>query len=108
MQQSLAQLPTGQYFFSLRNAVLDEKGKLVYYEQEGIGIYASSSDESMPVIDDKVKKSILLKLQSVLTQSANIQPAYKGNQAVPVRLELGKYIIQVKDHKAQLVERGGC
>ncbi len=100
-------LEDGSYIFHLKGLVINDKGNVAYYEKPSIQLFIIS-DEKNPIIADAVKQKIEQQFIEVLEGSLKFKPALKNGKPVNARLSLEKYIIDVKSHKAQLVERGGC
>lgn len=107
LKKELNQLEDGRYILRLNRLVIDNQGNIAYYEPEGIDWFMGS-EETLPVIPDNIRQAINQKLTSACNAPLKFKPALQDGKPVNVRLSLDKYAIEVKDHKAALVERGGC
>jgi len=112
LRQLLDQLPDGTYMLPLRNVIVDEKGKLAYYQSEGLIplpfnfeqlkpdtsqapsfcvdghpiIGNSCPDYDYPKIDSKLEKAIAREIIAVLQAGISFSPASIDGRPVPVYL----------------------
>jgi len=107
LKNDLDKLENGSYILRVNNLVINDKGNIAYYENAGID-FSWREEKKNPLIADDVKHTINEKLVDALDHSIQFKPALKSGKPVNVRLVMGQYQIEVKNHKAQLVERAGC
>jgi hypothetical protein len=103
----LDMLEDGTYILRVDRLVIDDEGKVAYYQPGGIELFMGSN-ESKPAIHDDTRMAINQKLASILDGPVTFKPAVKDGKPVNVRMSLTKYAIEVKNHKSKLVGRGGC
>jgi hypothetical protein len=107
IKNELDQLDHGTYIFNINSLVIDDQGKVAYYENAGISSYMGSS-EKKPMNSQKLLKGITQKLTDVLNGPIKFKPALRDGKPINVRMNMGYYMIEVKNHKAVLLERTGC
>lgn len=107
LKGELDKLEDGVYRLNINRLLVDDEGKLAYYENKGIEI-SMGDFETKPVMDEQTMNEINRKLDGLLEGPVTYKPAVKEGKAVNVRLGFGNYYIVVKQHKAQLAERKGC
>jgi hypothetical protein len=107
LKPELDKLENGTYIYNIDRMVVSAAGKLVYYEPRGIEIYMSR-EEHQPKLDKDLVQSIDHKLAEAIGAPFIFKPAYKNGKPVSVRISLGNWAVEVKNHKAKLVDRGGC
>jgi beta-lactamase regulating signal transducer with metallopeptidase domain len=104
LHDELNKLPDGVYILQVNNLVVDQTGSIAYYEAKGI---LPDSDDT-PVIDDNLKSAINEKLSQLLDSHLKFKPASRNGEPVNVQLQLNAHRVEVKNHAAVLVARGGC
>jgi len=107
LQPQLNKLENGEYNFNIERVVLNDQGKVAYYEANGISVYTAPYEKER-IIERSLKQAIDERVKNVLETSPAFRPAIKDGKAVNVRLTTGNYDIIVKNHQARLVERKGC
>ena len=107
LKEEISKLNNGDYVLHINRIVIDEQGKIAYYENEGISFITSSSG-NLSIIDENVKKDIHDKITAILENDIKFKPALKDGKPVNARLSFGNYDIIVRDHKASIQERTGC
>ncbi|MBS1587521.1 MAG: M56 family metallopeptidase [Bacteroidetes bacterium] len=107
LRPELNKLENGTYIYNIDRMVVSAAGKLAYYEPRGLEIYMSP-EEHQPKLDKGLVQNINQKLAEAIAAPLNFKPALKNGKPVNVRISLGNWAIEVKDHKAKLVDRGGC
>jgi len=107
LQKEFSKLDNGEYSFNVERVVLDEKGKIGYYEANGISVYSAPYEQER-IINAALKHAIDKKIVNLLEASEGFKPAMKDNRPVNVRVNTGTYEVIVKNHIAKLTERGGC
>lgn len=103
----LNQLEDGTYILRIDKLVIDENGNIAYYEPHGVETYMGSMDK-LPAINEAINTSIKQEVTALLDGPVKFNPAMKDGKPVNVRMGLTNYAIEVKNHKAKLVGRGGC
>jgi hypothetical protein len=107
LKNELSKLEDGYYTFRVNDLVIDEQGKVAYFESRSIDALPETSGD-YPKISNEVKEQINQTLEEILNGFDRFKPALKNGKAINVRLSLGNYEIKVKNHQAKLVERAGC
>lgn len=89
-------LPNGRYLLYLSNIIVDNKGKLVYYEYEGV-----SAERSKYKIPADIRKTIDSKIDALVNKIA-FRPGMLNDKPVIVLtdINMGMFTIVVKNHKA--------
>ena len=97
LSTDLNKLPDGNYYLYVSNVIIDNKGKVVYYEYDGI-----SSERNKTKIPADVKKAIASKIDPLINKAAAFKPGKVNGYAVIVRSDimLSMFTIVVKKHKA--------
>jgi beta-lactamase regulating signal transducer with metallopeptidase domain len=107
LQPELNKLDDGAYGFKVNRVVIDDRGAIAYYEEQGIEkyieLYAQGRD-----ISKNLKEAIQKKMAEALNTSVKFTPAQKDGRAINARVGVGIYNILVKHHKATLMKDGGC
>jgi hypothetical protein len=99
LQRNFEELPDGYYPLHLYNVVIDENGKLAFYQFEGV----SNIDN----LAASKRKSISEKIKELLDKSPEIKPAkVNGNNVAYWWSELGNEFIIVNNHVATLNNHG--
>ena len=100
METDFSKLENGEYFFVVCNVVVNSKGKIVYFENQGIYKVGGGADET------KWKKEIDKKINGIVSSSAiDFKPATLNGRPVnylisnTVGYTNGKTTFKVKDHK---------
>ena len=100
LKPELDKLDDGSYNISAFNVVVDEKGKLVYYETSGI-----QPVQNKQIIKQEIKDRIDKSLFKALNNSMKFKPAVlkgeKVNSIIDLQLS-GKHQIVVTDHNASI------
>ena len=93
----LNKLPDGSYYLYVSNLIIDNKGKLVFYEYDGL-----TSKRNKTKVPAEIKRSIDGKIDSVINNVPIVKPGKMNNNTVIVRSDamLSNYTIVVKKHKA--------
>lgn len=107
VRKELELLDNGEYLFNINRIVLDDKGRIAYYEPKGFDIYTDPYREK-PLVNQRLHRSIQQKLEEAMDNATGFQPAMKDGRPVNVRVSLNAYTLIVKNHKPQLVRREGC
>lgn len=107
LQNELNKLEDGEYDLNVNCLVIDDRGDIAYYETGGISVYNSPYGKQR-TISDALKNTIDRKTNEVLDAPLKYTPARKDGKAINVRVNTNNYEVIVKNHKASLVERGGC
>ena len=132
LQDLLNGLPDGTYVLPLRNVIVDEKGKLAYYQGSGLFPLPNNREQpkpdtpnasffcvdghpiignncpDFPKVDSNLSNAITRKTLSILDEGISFSPATIKGRPVPAYLSKDLHIeyykvIQVKDHHAVLV-----
>lgn len=111
LKASFNKLDDGVYRLGVNNLVVNDKGELAYYIHSGIAAdYAPW--EKAPVIDNSISVAIDKKLTTLLSSKINFEPATnKDGETIHARVSMQNYIVEVKGHKAKLIDLGnneGC
>jgi hypothetical protein len=107
LHKELERLENGSYIIDIKHVVIDEQGAIAYYESNGIKLFMGTN-QPKPLINDDVRAAIDRGVVDAINAQLKFVPALKNGKPVPVRLSIGNYQIDVRDHKAMLVQRGGC
>jgi hypothetical protein len=96
LNSEFSKLPDGRYLVYVSNIIVDNKGKVVYYEYEGI-----ASERSKVKIPDSVKNAIDVKIDPLATRLV-FKPGRMNDKPVTVRtdIDFGMFTIVVKKRKA--------
>jgi len=91
-----SKLPNGRYLLYLSNIIVDSKGRLVYYEYEGV-----SAERSKYKIPADIRKAIDNKID-ILVNKIAFRPGMLNDKPVTVLTDItmGMFTIVVKNHKA--------
>lgn len=94
--KNLKELPDGTLYIHLRNIVVDENGKIRYFNYSGTR-FSSVRDIAMRSVNDD---NIIQQLKTLVANAPAMQPAMLNGKKVPVRLNtaLTDYKVVVKDH----------
>lgn len=108
LEQDLNGLEDGRYVININNLVIDNQGRVAYYDEvEIIPDYAPVEDK--PMINAQLQKNINSQVVELLEAGTiRFQPAVQEGKAINVRLNPQDYQVLVKGHKATLVERPDC
>jgi beta-lactamase regulating signal transducer with metallopeptidase domain len=108
LKNDLEKLENGLYTLNINNVVLDNNGRIAYYEYEGL-IARPYGGRLVPAIPNDLRNSINAKTTGILDGEINFAPVkVKDGKPVNVRLQLNTYEIEIRNHKAKLVQRRGC
>jgi len=98
LQADLNKLPDGKYYLDLFNVITDKKGKVVFYEYNGL----ISHNNKLKIPAD-ITKSINSRIDSLVINISPYKPARAGNSRNVVGntgMYMSFYTIVVKKHKA--------
>jgi hypothetical protein len=99
IDRELAQLPDGTYVLQLNNVIIDEKGRVVYFDYGGLKPADSKGAQS---IDEILQNNIRTKVQELMSKAPAYIPAALNGQNVPAYAgEYANELFAVKDHKVQ-------
>lgn len=103
LKSELEKLDDGGYRLGINNVVLDQKGKIVYYEYSGI-VTASDTipDEKLPKANKEVSAEVGRKIGPLLNNYPARNPAHLNGKGVPFLLYYTPEflnIFTVKNHK---------
>ena len=100
LSADLNKLPNGNYFLYVSNVVVDDKGKVVFYEYDGL-----TSERNKVKVPADIKKSIAGKIDAIINKAPAFKPGKVNGYTVIVRTDImmSQFNIQVKNHKATLV-----
>jgi beta-lactamase regulating signal transducer with metallopeptidase domain len=99
-EEYLSQLNDGKYWVRMSYTVIDEKGKIVYYENKGI---IASNDKT--VLDAALEQKIDESFSKTMDEAPAFKPATYQGKTVPSYIPWGfEGTIVVKDHKATYQE----
>ncbi|MGN6567808.1 MAG: hypothetical protein ACTHJ0_07645, partial [Flavipsychrobacter sp.] len=103
LNSELEKLDDGGYRLGINNVVLDQKGKIVYYEYSGI-VTASDTipDEKLPKANKEVSAEVGRKIGALLNNYPTRNPAHLKGKGVPFLLYYTPEflnIFTVKNHK---------
>ena len=107
LKNEFDKLDDGEYYLRGKNMVINDKGRVVFYENVGIDNYTPTGDRK-PENAEALIKSIEEKMVSILNEEAKFKPALKDGQAIQTRFRFGNYQIRVKNHQSKILEGGGC
>ncbi len=101
LEPELTKLDNGDYFLIVTNVVITSKGKIVYFENDGIYKIGGGAD------DTKWKKEIDNKISTIMNSSAiSFEPARLNGK--PVNYVISNTVgyangqnIEVRDHKVK-------
>lgn len=104
LSKELAALPDNEYRITFSNIVVDENGKIVYFEYEGISTYKkpSTKPDTVALIDKAVEKKIADKVYDLLNNAPAHSPGVIDGNAVPFYIvEMAPFWnpFTIKDHK---------
>lgn len=103
LSQYLPQLPNGRYEISIGYPIIDEDGKLVYYENRGV----IPNDDKIK-IDQDLREKIKTRINELLDNAPDYKPATLNGKPVLVYkawgVALGTHII-LKDHVVEVEKR---
>lgn len=93
---TLKAMPDGTLEIHLRNIIVDENGKIVYFNYGGFYLAAEGNKNHRPYTDDE----FVAELEKLLANAPAMQPALLNGRKVPVRLttKLTDYKVVVKNH----------
>ncbi len=96
----LNKLPSGVYYLYVSNVVVDAKGKIVYYEYDGL-----TSERNRTKVPADIKSAVEKKIDPLMNAAPAFKPGRINGKAVIVRTDimLSLFKIVVKNHKATLV-----
>lgn len=106
LRDDVSKLEDGIYTFGVSNVVIDEQGRIAYYETKGISHVGPR--DLVPAISEGLKKPIDQKTVDVLESGLHFRPALKDGKPANVRLDFELHQIEVKGHTARLREPVGC
>ena len=97
LSKDLNRLPDGTYRIDINNIVLDQKGKIVYYE--GIGLCHTDNTKAI-----SMKELITPKIDNILHDMPALKPGKVNSNAVIVMSDISfmAYEIEVKNHKTTI------
>ena len=97
LSNELNKLPDGSYYLYISNIIIDNKGKLVYYEYDGL-----TSRKNKPKVPVDIKKAIDNKIDALMNKAPAFNPGSVNDHNVIVRTDimLSMFTIVVKKHKA--------
>jgi len=100
LSADLNKLPNGNYFLYVSDVIVDNKGKIVFYEYDGL-----TSERNKNKVPPAIKKSLADKIDDVMYKAPLFKPGKVNGYAVIVRTDvmMSNFIISVKNHKATLV-----
>jgi len=107
LKDELDKLDDGVYAFRLNNLVIDDKGKIAFFDMATLDL-DMSPDEKRPNYSEQSKQIIEKKFREILESPILFKPAIKNGKPINVRFGLGNYNIKVKNHTAKLIDRPGC
>lgn len=107
LKNELSKLEDGRYELRLNNLVVDDKGKIAFFDQAAIEPYLSPDDKEL-IYRKEVRQSLQKRLLDILQGPIQFKPAMKNGKPVNVRFHLEGFLISVKNHEVKLVERPGC
>jgi hypothetical protein len=100
LSTELNKLSNGNYFLYVSNVIVDDKGKVVYYEYDGL-----TSERNKNKISADVKKALEKQIDPLLNSAPGFTPGKLKGRPVIVRTDimLSMFRIAVKNHKATMV-----
>ena len=107
LKNELSKLEDGRYELRLNNLVIDDKGKIAFFDQAAIEPYLSPDDKEL-IYRNELRQSLEKRLLDILQGPIQFKPAMKNGKPVNVRFHLEGFLISVKNHEVKLVERPGC
>lgn len=95
LSAEFAKLPDGGYWIDLTNVVLNDYGKVIYYEYNGF-----EANSKSPKVSADIAKAIAGKIDDLMMTAPQYVPAKINGKAVPVRTDVvtTEYKIEVTDH----------
>jgi hypothetical protein len=108
----LSKLPDGDYFLDIDNIIIDTKGKIVYYDYQGIFDKPLTNKEMSDgvkqtylQIADDIKKPLGKKIEKLFTNAPVCKPGQKDGKPVISRTDINfyGYRITVKSHAVTYV-----
>jgi len=99
LNSEFEKLPDGSYMLDLHEIVLDNMGKIVFYEYNGIS--GKGATQAPP---EEIKKAIMNKIDDIILSAPVYKPAKANGKAVPVRTDifLSDYKIEISNHHVSL------
>jgi beta-lactamase regulating signal transducer with metallopeptidase domain len=107
VQSDLNKLDDGFYTFNVNRVVIDDQGRIAYYEDKGISQFREPYEKG-PMMSQALKNVIDKKIEAALNTNQKFAPAVKDGKAINARVAVRSYDIVVKQHKAILMKGGGC
>ena len=99
LKEYLAKLKDTTYSFSMINIVIDDKGKIVYYEYGGINIISNTDNgNKLTKIERSLDNKITKKIQELMENAPIHNPASVNNKDVPSLISSGGNFT-IKGHK---------
>jgi hypothetical protein len=97
LSKDFGKLPDGTFRLDINNIIIDEHGKIVYYE--GIGLCRATNNDAY-----KMKEAIANRIDEVLNNAPNLKPGKVGKNNVAVLSDISfmMYEVEVKDHQATI------
>lgn len=95
LKAELATLPDGSYYVGVNNVVLDEKGKIVYYDNGGIEPSVTNNAKVPQATTDKILK----KIGELLDDAPAHTPGIFNGQEVPFMVAQGRSHFEIKNGK---------
>jgi beta-lactamase regulating signal transducer with metallopeptidase domain len=108
LEADLNTLHDGFYDLELRNIVIDEKGRLAYYEGRGVITAEGNRRELTSLISADKKLMLDKKLKDLLEAAPKFNPAIMDGRRVPSIYRPSRYNIIVTNGHAVLKEAPGC
>ncbi|MBK8143696.1 MAG: hypothetical protein IPK62_01225 [Bacteroidetes bacterium] len=107
LKNEFDKLDDGEYYLRGNNMVIDDKGKMAFYENVGLDNYTPTGDRK-PENAQELMKRIEERMVSILNDEVRFKAAHKEGKAVPTRFHFGNFQIRVKNHQARFLEGVGC
>lgn len=108
LHADLNKLDDGVYLFDVNRIVIDDNGNVAYFESNGMVSAKGWGGTPYATIRSDLSQELDRKIVSILNGRVKFKPAVKEGKPVNARVNVGTYAVEVKNHTARLVQRGGC
>ena len=108
LHADLNKLDDGVYLFDVNRIVIDDNGNVAYFESNGMVSAKGWGGTPYATIQSDLRQELDQKIVSLLNGRVKFKPAVKEGKPVNARVNIRTYAVEVKNHTARLVQRGGC
>jgi|GEM_PF-442139 len=108
LHADLNKLDDGVYLFDVNRIVIDDHGNVAYFESNGMVSAKGWGGTPYATIRSDLSQELDQKIVSLLNGRVKFKPAVKEGKPVNARVNVRTYAVEVKNHAARLVQRGGC